>query len=299
MTPHVAGRHPAYRRNTRNDDDPVKSLLSIAAVIGLAYLLIVALYWGMQRSLIYYPQTSSIEQARAQARALGGQPWVGNDGRWLGWKIEADDGAREGPSPRALVFHGNAGMALHRHYFAHLLSGFPASGPWTVYIFEYPGYGPRKGAPGQAAFTTAAAEAVDQLLAIDPEPLLIVGESIGSGVAADVVRQRPDAVAALLLITPFDTMANLARFHMPYLPTGLLLKDRYDNRDALKRFEKPLVVVTAGKDRIVPAVMAEPLLRQHAGPVLHETQAAAGHNTLHFNPSQPPWPAIDGFLAVD
>lgn len=276
----------------------MKTILTFAAAIGLVYLLLVAFYALMQRSLIYYPTTVSIEQARQQAEALGGAPWLSNAGHWQGWKIAPGGLATDGKRPRAVVFHGNAGMALHRGYYADLLSGFPASGPWDVYVYEYPGYGPREGTPGQSAFAAAAVEAVDQLLALDPEPLLIIGESLGSGVASELVRRRPDAVTALLLITPFDSMVNVALHHMPFLPAGLLLRDRFDNLDALSGFQKPLVVVTAGRDTIVPATLAEPLLRQHAGPSLHEVQAAAGHNTLHFSPRRSPWPAVDGFLAT-
>lgn len=279
--------------------ETLKTILTIGAVIGSIYLLFVVLYAVKQRSLIYYPTTVPIEQARQMAAALGGAPWLSSDGRWQGWKIETGAASTDDYRSRALVFHGNAGMALNRSYYAELLSGFETSGPWEVYVFEYPGYGPREGAPGEDAFTAAAVDAVDELLALNPDPVLIIGESIGSGVASELVRQRPDAVTVLLLITPFDSMVNLARHHMPFLPVGLLLRDRYNNREALSGFDKPLIVVTAGQDRIVPAALAEPLLEQHSGPSLHKVQAAAGHNSLHFNPGQSPWSVIDEFLATE
>ena len=277
----------------------MKTILGIAVTIGLLYLLLVAFYGLTQRKLMYYPTTVLIEQAQQQAEALGGAAWLSSDGGWRGWKAVSGIEESGGTRRRAVLFHGNAGMALHRSYYTELLSGFAASGPWEVYVHEYPGYGPREGAPAQDVFAAAAVEAVDQLLALDPEPLLIIGESLGSGVAAEIVRRRPDAVAALLLITPFDSMVNVARHHMPFLPVGLLLKDRFDNVNALSGFQKPLVVVTAGNDTIVPAALAEPLLRGHTGPLLHEVQAAAGHNTLHFNPRRSPWPAVDRFLATE
>jgi pimeloyl-ACP methyl ester carboxylesterase len=276
----------------------LKTALTLSAAVGLIYLLIVAFYALLQRGLIYYPATVSMEQARQQAMALGGAPWQSSEGQWLGWKIEPRVPTPRSRHPRALVFHGNAGMALHRSYYADLLTGFSLSGPWAIYIAEYPGYGPRDGTPDQATLVAAAVNAVDELLTLDPEPLLVVGESLGSGVASALAHERPDAVAALLLVTPFDSMVSVASHHMPWLPAGLLLRDRYDNREALTGFSKPLVVVTAEKDEIVPAKLAEPLLWQHSGPTLHESQGAAGHNTLHFNPRHAPWPAVDGFLAA-
>ena len=279
----------------------MKAILATGAVIGLIYLLFVAFYALMQRSLIYYPTSVPIEQALQMAEALGGAPWLSSDGRWQGWKIETGAVPPEGNRPRAraraLVFHGNAGMALNRSYYAELLSRFEASGPWEVYIFEYPGYGPRAGTPGEEAFAAAAVDAVDELLAQNPDPMLIIGESIGSGMASELVHRRPEAVSALLLITPFDSMVNLARHHMPLLPVGLLLRDHYNNREALLDFDKPLIVVTAGKDTIVPAQLAEPLIEQHTGPILHQVQPDAGHNSLHFNAEQTPWSEVDAFLA--
>ena len=234
------------------------------------------------------------------AELLGGAPWFNGDGRWQGWKIETGTMPAEDSwstaMTRALVFHGNAGMALNRSYYAELLSGFTTSEPWIIHIFEYPGYGPREGTPSEAALTTAAVDAFDELLEQDSSPILIIGESIGSGVASELVRQRPDAVSALMLITPFDSMVNIARHHMPFLPAGLLLKDRYNNLEALSNFDKPLIVVTADNDQIVPAKFAEPLIEQHSGRVLHKVQINAGHNSLHFNPEQSPWPEIDAFL---
>jgi pimeloyl-ACP methyl ester carboxylesterase len=189
-------------------------------------------------------------------------------------------------------------MALNRRYYAEMLSGFQRSGPWEVLVFEYPGYGPRPGRPGEGEFTAAALAAVDELIAQRAEPLLIIGESIGSGVASSVVGERPGAVAAVMLITPFDSLVNLARHHMPLLPAGLLLKDRFDNLAALSDYRGPLVVISAEDDTIVPPAFAAPLLEQHGGPLLHEMQASAGHNSLHFRPNRAPWPSVDRFLAV-
>ena len=276
----------------------LKHLLTLAIAAGLIYLLIVLFYAVMQRSLIYYPTTVPIEQAQSMAEAVGGAPWLSKDGDWQGWSIDTGAPPLNSQRSRAIVFHGNAGMALNRGYYPDLLSSFEASGPWEVYVFEYPGYGPRPGKPSEEAFTNAALDAVDELLGQNPDPLLIIGESIGSGVASAVARERPEAVSALLLITPFDSMVNLARHHMPFLPAGLLLKDRYNNLEALSGYDKPLVVVTADNDQIVPARFAQPLIEQHTGPILHKVQSNAGHNSLYFNPEQSPWPEIDEFLKL-
>lgn len=276
----------------------MKLVLTVVAGLVGAYLLLVLAYALMQRSLIYYPTAITLAQAEQQAAAQGVTPWLNAKGQWQGWRFLPLLDTPEATRARAVVFHGNAGMALNRGYYAEMLSGFQRSGPWEVYVFEYPGYGPRRGRPGEGEFTAAALAAVDELIAQRAEPLLIIGESIGSGVASGVVRERPGAIAAVMLVTPFDSLVKLARYHMPYLPAGLLLQDRYDNLAALSNYTGPLIVITAGQDEIIPATFAEPLLGQHSGPRLQEIQSDAGHNTLHFNPQRSPWPAVDDFLAA-
>ena len=246
---------------------------------------------------MYYPTAVSIEQARQMTEVLGGAPWLTGDGQWQGWRIDTGAMSTVDNRSRAIVFHGNAGMALNRSYYAELLSGFEVSGPWEVHVFEYPGYGPRPGKPSEKAFVNAAVAAIDELLSTNSAPMVIIGESIGSGVASAVARERPDAVSALMQITPFDSMVNVARHHMPFLPVGLLLKDRFNNLEALADFDGPLIVVTAGNDQIVPAKFADPLIEQHSGPILHKDQPGTGHNSLDFNPYQSPWSDIDEFLA--
>ena len=76
----------------------------------LVYLLVVLIYAVMQRSMIYYPQQQAIDTAQHQAAEQGGSPWMGPEGEWLGWKVPADALTHR----RAVVFHGNAGQALHR-----------------------------------------------------------------------------------------------------------------------------------------------------------------------------------------
>jgi len=275
----------------------MKSILSLLAAAGFIYLLVMAFYALTQRNLIYYPSTMPIEQAQSMVQAMGGEPWLSADGQWQGWSMSVGPASEGVKRRRAVVFHGNAGMALNRDYYADLLSGFEASGPWEVYIFEYPGYGPRPGKPSEAALVDRALEAIDQLMAEDPAPVLIIGESIGSGMASAIADSRSSAVEALLLITPFDSLVNLARHHMPFLPAGLLLRDRLNNLDALADYDRPLIIVTAGNDQIVPAEFAEPLLEQHQGLMLHVSQPDAGHNTLQFDPGHSTWSDIDLFLA--
>jgi pimeloyl-ACP methyl ester carboxylesterase len=268
----------------------VIKVLSFAVVI---YLVVVLLYALMQRSVIYFPQAQSIETALARVEHIGGSPWQDADGNWLGWQHGAP-----GASRRVLVMHGNAGQALDRQYFTALFRGLHDSGPWEVNVLEYPGYGPRTGAPSEQTLRNAAVQAMDLLQAQRPGPVLLLGESLGSGVAAHVAAARPDAVAGIILVTPFASLGAVARHHMPFLPVALLLRDRFDTLALLSGFDGPLVIVTGGADDVVPEKLALPLKTAHRGKLLHWRQPDAGHNTIDMNPRAQGWRDIDAFLAA-
>ncbi len=270
--------------------------MKITNLVGFAllvYLAVVLFYALMQRSFIYYPQTQSLDTALASVDRLGGSAWGDAGGKWLGWRHGAPGAAR-----RVLVMHGNGGQALDRLYYAELFLGLHESGPWEVNVLEYPGYGPRPGKPSEQNLRDAALQAMDLLQAERPGPVLLLGESLGSGVAAHVAAARPEAVAGILLVTPFTSLGDVAQHHMPFLPVALLLRDRFNTLDLLTDFDGPMVIVTGSADDIVPEHLALPLKTAHQGKLLHWSQPGAGHNTIDVNPRAEGWREIDAFLAA-
>lgn len=86
----------------------------------------------LQRQLIYFPQIGSEQDLMANAFAIGLRDWRDDAGRLIGWR----SGSGGEDARRVLVFHGNAGYALHRDYY---VAGFLAQEQdWDVYLFEYP-----------------------------------------------------------------------------------------------------------------------------------------------------------------
>lgn len=269
-------------------------VIKFLGIAGLIYLAVVLFYALMQRSFIYFPQTQNLDAALAGLDRIEGSAWQDDNGNWLGWRYGAPGAAR-----RALVMHGNAGQALDRRYLTELFRGLHESGPWAVYVLEYPGYGPRAGRPSEQALRDAALQAMDLLQAQWSGKLLLIGESLGSGVAAHVAAARPEAVAGIVLITPFASLGAVAQHHMPFLPVALLLRDRFDTRELLADFDGPMVVVTGADDTIVPEPLALPLKEAHRGKLLHWSQPGVGHNNIDFDPHAEGWRAIDTFLAVE
>jgi len=258
-------------------------------------VLMLALFAGFQRRLIYYPSTGAPSALAQMAQAEGFEPLANSDGETIAYLHTPRDGA----SPEAvfIVFHGNAGFALHRSYYRDALREVSA-GRWACVVLEYPGYGARTGSPSKDSLEAAAAEVLETVLARHPVPVYLIGESLGSGVATSLAASHPDKVSGLILVTPFTSLAEVGRHHYPFLPVRLLLRDNFDNIKNLKHYGGPVAVVLAEDDRIIPAEIGKKLHDAYEGPRRLWTQPGAGHNTLDLNPENPMWKEISDFLKV-
>ena len=245
---------------------------------------------ALQRQLIYFPSKAPADVLSELASRMGLQTWRDNAGEAIGWKSPGDPNARY----RMLVFHGNAGYALNRDYF---VTGLRARGSqWDVFLFEYPGYGARKGTPSEVNFKATATQALEALLAIDSRPVFITGESLGSGVASFLASTFPNDVAGLLLVTPFSSLTDVAAHHYPLLPVRILLSERYESREALSHYGGPVAFLLAGRDEVVPSELGQQLYDSYSGPKWLHVEAHAGHNTLPYNPGAPWWGEVSSFL---
>lgn len=213
-------------------------MLRIILLIALCYLGLLVGCALLQRKLIYLPshhsQSSGLTEWRHEKQIIGY--------------------ARKAATPGTLwlFLHGNAGQAADRTY---ILPSFPIHD--SVYILEYPGYGIRQGSPSLTAFNTAAKDAFELLRAQFPgTPVCIAAESIGSG-PASFLATLPYPPEKIVLILPFDTLANVAAHHYPFLPVKLLLRDKWDNIEALKNYRGQLEIFAARGDSIIPIAHAK------------------------------------------
>lgn len=239
-----------------------------------------------QRSLLYVPSRYGESEGVKIARAHGLEPWRDAQGRLRGWRHAGAPGAA-----CVVVCHGNAGSALDRAYFVPLLDGC------EVILLEYPGYGSRPGDPAQPALVADAAEALADLRQAGRRKLVLVGESLGSGVAVQAAARLPAAVDGLLLVTPVARMTDVAARHYPYLPTGLLLRDRWDNAAAVQGFHGPVAVLVAGRDEVVGAEQGRKLAAVCRRVRVWE-QPLAGHNSVDVRAGAVPWAEMLAYLQV-
>lgn len=266
----------------------MSSLLRVAVAVGLVLLVAVALLLLAQRRLLYFPVATELSAATRLARVQGLEPWLDGAGRFIGWRATHPGGAA---AARAVVLHGNAGAALDRTYLRDVLHG-PGPPRLEVFLLEYPGYGPRAGAPSEDAIVAAAVEAIDLLG--NTAPVFLVGESLGSAAAARAAAARPH-VAGVLLVTPLASVTAVARRHYPFIPS-FLVRDAFRADLALPAYGGRVAFLVAGRDEVVFADLGRALFEAYPGPKRLWEDPRASHNTLRFEPADPLWTEVWGFL---
>ncbi len=268
-----------------------RPFLRLARVCVLVYVGLCLLVAGCQNKMLYFPtkQTESAALARAADCAL--EPWRDAHGMLIGWKRPAPHA-----TGRLVVFHGNAGSAIDRSYYADAFGALPGGAAWEVFIVEYPGYGSRNGSPGKDSFITAGRAAVENLLATDKRPIVLLGESIGSGTAAALAGALPDKIAGAIMVIPFARLAEVAQEKFPWLPVTLLLRDKFDNIAALATYKRPVAVVVAENDEILGAAQGRKLHEAYAGPKKLIVLPGATHNNFPIDPDSKWFRDVSDFM---
>lgn len=239
-----------------------------------------------QRQMLYHPWPASEADMLTAAHEAGLKRWVDSGGRPIGWMTP--DGST---NPPVLILQGNGGNPIGR---ARLISRLRHAGVGAqFFILEYPGYGARAGTPTQTSLTAAAVFGLDAL----PAPAVVLGESLGTGVAAQAALLRPDRVRGLILVTPFDSMSHAASHHYPWLPVALLLLDRFDSVAALDGFRKPVAVVVAERDGTTPPEGGRRLAASLKGPNKLWIVPGADHNDASEGLSDQDWRGIWDFVS--
>ena len=223
-------------------------------VIPILFLLIIAglILWrsNIQNRLIYYPDSSLPSEQWLTANNL--TYWPSSLKDYRGFVSINETKPLNGT---IIVFHGNAGTAADRLFYLKYL----ATLGYRVILAEYPAYGRRKGEVGEKVFVSDASETVYLAFELYGGPLYLLGESLGCGVAAAVAKHAKVEIDGIILITPWDTLASVARSMFPYFPVRLFLKDKYDNIGNLEFFKNGIAVIGAERDEIVPVEHANRL----------------------------------------
>ena len=185
------------------------------------------------------------------------------------------------PNPKGVVFflHGNGGNLAS--WFVN--TGLYHEANFDLVMLDYRGYGKSTGHIESEAQLHADVQAVWQQVAprYQGKRVVIYGRSLGTGLAASLAAQvQPDLT---LLVSPYSSMAALARQHYAWVPSAVL---RYPLRtdEALLRIGHPVLLLHGDQDTLIPPAHSRALLA-----LTHQARLGlvrgAGHGDMQDFPS--------------
>jgi len=259
-------------------------LALVAICIGALALLCAGIYWR-QESFIFFPRPNDAylrlqwepRRVEIQTRSSYIEAW------WV-------ENPRASTSRVLIYFGGNAEDVLYT------LATAERHEARAVLASNYRGYGGTPGRPSEAALREDGLAVYDYVVAergIPDEDIVVMGRSIGSGVATWIAARRP--LRGVILVAPFDSLRAVAERHYPILPVRWLLRHAFASDELAPAIRAPALILAAAQDRIVPVQHAQRLFDLWGGEKKLHVLSGVGHNDIESSPEYDR--LIDGFLA--
>ena len=242
---------------------------SIATLVALAWLAAVVLMFIYQDAFVFHPEhlptRPEFESARWDVQL--------DDVRLQGWFI--DRGA-----DRTVIYYGGNAEDL-----AGLCAPLQHTFNANILLVNYRGYGKSEGTPGEKEIISDSLQIFDRFCeekSVNPASIILVGRSIGTGVAVQMADARPN-IAGVILITPYSSIVSIGQARFPWLPIGLLLKHPFQSIDHAPRIQTSALMLLAEFDRVTPINSGRKLAKSWGG-AIQTVELPAGHNSISENP---------------
>ena len=245
----------------------LKPVAAVLLLLVAGYVGICGFLYSQQRAMLYFPQATRVAASQTEFS-------LRRDGVTLrGWVVNPGH-------PQAILYFGGNGEAIqnNRTSFARWFSHS------TIYLLAYRGYGASEGAPNETQLFADALALYDHVHEAHPDVAIsVIGRSLGSGVASYVASQRP--VSRLALVTPFDSMVEVAQARYPWLPVRMLVKDRYASDHWIANYRGPVLIIRAGHDEIIGGPRTQRLIDALPMPPQVLELPNATHNSVQEFPA--------------
>ncbi|UMZ73667.1 alpha/beta hydrolase [Natranaerofaba carboxydovora] len=274
---------------------PIKSILNVFIILLIIYLVIVVLTYILQEKLLFHPVSLPKEPFSEKEKELKNIESINiksNDSTKLhGWLAKEDNSNnKQEKSPLVLYFGGNAEEVSH---MVEVKDKFPG---YSLAPFNYRGYGLSEGTPTEEKLFSDALTIYDYMASredIDENNIVLMGRSLGSGVVVHLASKRE--VKGLILVTPYDSITNVAKNKLPFLPVSYLLKHNFDSVNKAPNIKTPMLALIAENDNLVPPEHGKKLAKEWGGEYELKVIKDKDHNTIDM--SEDFWKSINSFIS--
>lgn len=235
--------------------------------------------YSMQDKMLFHPQ--AVNESQTKLNASSAHAVQLDDIKLHGWKVS--------PGEKNLIIYygGNAEQV------SYLVSSFEKYQGFTTLLLNFRGYGDNEGKPSEKTLFKDALAVYDQV-AGDYDKVFLVGRSLGSGVAVYVASERQ--VDGVVLVTPYDSIVRVGQKAFPWLPIGIIAKNRFESWKYAPQCSVPALFVVAGRDQVIGNAHSVSLYELWAGEKTWKLLPNDDHNSISVSPSDRP--EIEAFLKL-
>jgi len=245
--------------------DPMRRMLTILlTLVAVAYVGFCIVLYLTQRSFQYFPTP----------RRLGPTEMAGTFKRG---DTLLQLTVRPHAGPGAVLYFGGNGEDVSSSV-APLMAAFPGR---EIVMLHYRGYGGSAGRPTEDDIALDAEGLFDVVHARHAD-VIVIGRSLGSGVAARLASVRP--VSRLVLVTPYDSLVGIAQRQFPIFPVSWLLIDKYESWRYVPKIKAPVLILRAEHDELIPASSTDALRDRFPAGQVTTVVVPADHNSILDEP---------------
>lgn len=236
-------------------------LIKVFAVVAFVYAAFCITLFVFQRDLIYFPQPRAVTSPQST------MVLTTEDAKLLVT-------VRPHAGPNAIIYFGGNAEDVSLN-----LPSFEKSFPdYALYFLHYRGYGGSTGSPSEDANQHDALSLYEKVRT-EHSDITVIGRSLGTGVAVRLTSQR--SASHLILVTPYNSLQDIAADQFPYAPVKWLLRDTYDSGKYASVITIPTTIVAAESDEVISSASTKKLFARFAKGVATMTVIpATGHNSI-------------------
>ena len=214
-----------------------------------------------------------------------------------GWFVPGEPETASGPDSNVtwLWLHGNGGNIGHR--IGELALAHHRTGA-NIFIFDYRGYGESDGTASEQGTYLDSRAAIEYLASrpdVDPDRIVYLGHSLGAAVALELALTRPPM--AMVLVSPFASVRDMANLTLPFPPVGWLVRNHYDSISRIRQLDTPILVLHGDQDETVPMSQGRKLYDAANQPKRFQILKGAAHSDTYEVAGKQYWGAIESFLS--
>jgi pimeloyl-ACP methyl ester carboxylesterase len=255
----------------------MKKIFVVPIALIVLYLITCILLYSFQNKLIFFPK-----KLPANAHNFDNDSTIQvlqvkiSDSKYLrGWLCKNSFKAKQ----NVIIYFGGNGDELSSFIpQAKQIKG------WSVVLLNYAGYGDSDGQPSEKEFFTSALKIYDYIVSrndVDKNNVVIMGRSIGTGVATFLASSRPSR--GVILISPFENLSSVAKDYFGFLPVDLIIKDKFESEIYAQNVKSPLLCIYGLKDRTVRPIHSKALIKSWRGKTEYREFVGLNHDNLIYS----------------